>query len=173
MIHSFAPCGRRQARPRKRWDQDYTDYIHAAAPDGDAHWRDMATHTHMGFIRSPWSQRRKPWRPNSLHLTRAQLYACPVCRSRQEGKCHGGRPDCRLIHLMPLLTTRYQVAVVNLSGHRDVATQPASSPGVEKMTSRIAPRPASGKRHPATPCTALHSMQGAHSCSCNNELQRF
>ena len=45
MIHSSAPCGRRQARPRKRWDQDYTDYIRAAAPDGDAHWRDMAKNT--------------------------------------------------------------------------------------------------------------------------------
>ena len=41
-IHSSCPRGRRQARPRKRWEQDFLDYIAQQQPQETRHWHQLA-----------------------------------------------------------------------------------------------------------------------------------
>ena len=43
MLHSSVPRGRRQARPKKRWDQDFVDYVEKVFPQQGKHWQDFAT----------------------------------------------------------------------------------------------------------------------------------
>ena len=42
LLHSSAPCGRRQARPRKRWAQDFEEYLAHAMPDESVQWQQVA-----------------------------------------------------------------------------------------------------------------------------------
>ena len=42
LVHSSYLCGRRQARPKKRWEQDFTDYLRAAQPYETKHWHELA-----------------------------------------------------------------------------------------------------------------------------------
>ena len=41
-LHSRHLCGRRQSRPKKRWDQDFIDYLHIAWPAETKHWHELA-----------------------------------------------------------------------------------------------------------------------------------
>ena len=41
-LHSSALRGRRQARPKKRWEQDFVDYIRNILPEADSTWQDLA-----------------------------------------------------------------------------------------------------------------------------------
>ena len=41
-LHSNHRCGRRQARPKKRWDQDIIDYLKEARPDDADQWHELA-----------------------------------------------------------------------------------------------------------------------------------
>jgi len=45
LIHSSSVCGRRQARPRKRWDQDFVEYLTAVWPDVGSTWQQLACDT--------------------------------------------------------------------------------------------------------------------------------
>ena len=45
LLHSSAPRGRRQARPKKRWEQDFVDYLAEVHPQLDKHWHDLAKDT--------------------------------------------------------------------------------------------------------------------------------
>ena len=42
LLHSSTPCGRRQARPRKRWSQDFEEYLAHAMPHENAQWYEIA-----------------------------------------------------------------------------------------------------------------------------------
>ena len=42
LVHSNAPRGRRQARPKKRWEQDFVDYIKNVLPETSKSWHDLA-----------------------------------------------------------------------------------------------------------------------------------
>ena len=42
LLHSSVPRGRRQARPKKRWEQDLVDYVAKARPQPDKSWQDLA-----------------------------------------------------------------------------------------------------------------------------------
>ncbi len=42
LLHSSCPCGRRQARPKRRWEQDFIDYLHMAWPGEIKHWHELA-----------------------------------------------------------------------------------------------------------------------------------
>ena len=41
-IHSSCARGRRQARPRRRWDQDFVDYWNAASLENRRSWHELA-----------------------------------------------------------------------------------------------------------------------------------
>ena len=45
LIHSSCPSGRLQARPKKRWEQDFRDYLRVALPDEKRHWHELAADT--------------------------------------------------------------------------------------------------------------------------------
>ena len=42
LIHSNVSCGRRQARPKKRWEDDFVQYLNAASPQEPRHWHELA-----------------------------------------------------------------------------------------------------------------------------------
>ena len=42
LLHSRTVCGRRQARPKKRWDQDIMEYIAALTIQTDTGWLELA-----------------------------------------------------------------------------------------------------------------------------------
>ena len=42
LLHSSAPRGRKQARPKKRWEQDFVDYLKNAWPENDRNWHELA-----------------------------------------------------------------------------------------------------------------------------------
>ena len=42
LVHSGGPCARRQARPKKRWDQDLVDFLRHELPDCAEEWREVA-----------------------------------------------------------------------------------------------------------------------------------
>ena len=50
LTHSCTPCGRRQARPRRRWDQDYVDFLHSIDSDAATHWREIARNTEQWLL---------------------------------------------------------------------------------------------------------------------------
>ena len=43
LVHSGYVAGRRQARPKKRWDQDFVDYLLVACPSENRHWHQLAS----------------------------------------------------------------------------------------------------------------------------------
>ena len=45
--HSSRPCGHKQARPRRRWDQEIAEYWRAALPGSDRAWHDLARDTSL------------------------------------------------------------------------------------------------------------------------------
>ena len=45
LVHSSRPCGRRQARPRERWEQDFVDYISEKCPGEHRSWQELAKDT--------------------------------------------------------------------------------------------------------------------------------
>ena len=42
LLHGSGPCGRRQARPKRRWEQDFLEYLQATCPNGAKHWQELA-----------------------------------------------------------------------------------------------------------------------------------
>ena len=42
LLHSSVSRGRRQARPKKRWDQEFVDYVEKAFPQQGKRWQDLA-----------------------------------------------------------------------------------------------------------------------------------
>ena len=42
LIHSNYLCGRRQARPKRRWEQDFVEYLETAAPQDSRKWQEFA-----------------------------------------------------------------------------------------------------------------------------------
>ena len=42
LLHSKCQCGRRQARPKKRWDQDFVEYLERALPGDARPWHELA-----------------------------------------------------------------------------------------------------------------------------------
>ena len=42
LLHSRTQQGRKQARPRKRWEQDFVDYISQIKPDFKGSWHELA-----------------------------------------------------------------------------------------------------------------------------------
>ena len=42
LIHSSCPCGRRQARPKKRWEQDFIEFLRATQPAETKNWHELA-----------------------------------------------------------------------------------------------------------------------------------
>ena len=46
LTHSSVECGRKQARPKKRWEQDFIDYMEACPQQQGKHWHDLANDKH-------------------------------------------------------------------------------------------------------------------------------
>ena len=42
LLHSSSSRGRVQARPKKRWEQDFADYVAKTFPQDDKRWQDLA-----------------------------------------------------------------------------------------------------------------------------------
>ena len=42
LLHTDGPCGRRHARPKRRWEQDFVDYLRVACPSELRHWHELA-----------------------------------------------------------------------------------------------------------------------------------
>ena len=42
LLHSNYPRARRQARPKKRWEEDFEDFLRKAFPEEDRQWRELA-----------------------------------------------------------------------------------------------------------------------------------
>ena len=42
LTHSSVECGRKHARPRKRWAQDFVDYVATCPSQEGKHWHDLA-----------------------------------------------------------------------------------------------------------------------------------
>ena len=42
LLHASGPCGRRQARPKRRWEQDFLEYLQATCPNETTHWHELA-----------------------------------------------------------------------------------------------------------------------------------
>ena len=42
LLHSESSQSRKQARPKKRWEQDFVDYVQTAFPATGKRWQDLA-----------------------------------------------------------------------------------------------------------------------------------
>ena len=42
LLHGSGLRGRRQARPKRRWEQDFVEYLQATFPNEEKHWQELA-----------------------------------------------------------------------------------------------------------------------------------
>ena len=42
ILHTRNRCGRRQARPKRRWEQDFVEFLHSAKPEQSRQWLEVA-----------------------------------------------------------------------------------------------------------------------------------
>jgi hypothetical protein len=45
LVHSSSRLGRRQARPKRRWEKDFVEYIACAMPQNGKRWQELAKDT--------------------------------------------------------------------------------------------------------------------------------